>query len=187
MYRRIVALATFFGTIFHMAATSTRVQLLDHPHLTTSGLFIEAYAGLAESSEARITAASGLSAQWFEVLIRLARSPEKRLRMTELAAQTTLTPSGLTRAVDRMADAGLVERQACPTDRRSTYAVLTKEGEKRLMQALPAHVAHLEELFDGLYTKGELATLADLLRRLRDAANPCAAQASTPEGFGDAV
>ena len=169
-----------------MAVSTSRAKRLDHPHLTTSGLFIEAYAGLAEASEARIASASGLSSQWFEVLIRLARSPERRLRMTELAAQTTLTPSGLTRAVDRMVDAGLVEREACPTDRRSTYAVLTKEGETRLMQALPVHVAHLEELFDGLFTKRELGSLTDLLRRLRDAANPCAAQASTPEGFGEA-
>lgn len=168
-----------------MAAYTSRGKLLAHPHLTTSGLFIEAYAGLAEASEARIAEASGLSAQWFEVLIRLARSPEQRLRMTELAAQTTLTPSGLTRAVDRMVDAGLVTREACPHDRRSTYAVLAKDGEKRLMQALPVHVGHLEELFDGLYTKRELATLTDLLRRLRDSANPCAAQASTPEGFGE--
>ncbi len=170
-----------------MAASTSRAQLLEHPHLTTSGLLLEAYAGFAQAAEARITAASGLSAQWFEVLIRLARSPERRLRMTELAAQTTLTPSGLTRAVDRMVAAGLVERQACPTDRRSTYAVLSKDGEKRLMRALPVHVALLEELFDGLYTKGELATLTGLLRRLRDSANPCAAQASTPEGFGDEV
>ena len=168
-----------------MAPTAAaHASMLEHPHLTTSGLFIEAYAGLTEAAEARIADASGLSSQWFEVLIRLARSPEHRLRMTELAAQTTLTPSGLTRAVDRMVDAGLVERQACPTDRRSTYAVLSKEGEKRLMRALPAHVAHLEEVFDGLFTKDELARLTELLRRLRDATNPCAAQASTPEGFG---
>ena len=169
-----------------MAASTTRgSKLLDQPHLTNVGLFAEAFAGLAEAGQARIEAASGLSAQWFEVLIRLARTPEQRLRMTDLAAQTTLTPSGLTRAVDRMEDAGLVARQACPTDRRSTYAVLTKAGEERLMQALPVHVAHLEEVFDGLYTKRELATLSDLLRRLRDAANPCAAQASTPEGLGE--
>jgi len=168
-----------------MAIATSRTDLLGHPHLTTSGLFIEAYAGLIRASEARIEAASGLPAQWYEVLIRLARSPGHRLRMTELAAQTTLTPSGITRAVDRIVDAGLVERQACPTDRRSTYAVLTKAGEKRLMEALPVHVAHLEEVFDGLFSEDELETLAQLLRRLRDATNPCAAQASTPEGFGD--
>jgi DNA-binding MarR family transcriptional regulator len=166
-------------------ATATRAAPLQHPHLTTAGLFAEAYAGMSQAMEQRIEAASGLSSQWFEVLIRLARSPQQRLRMTDLAAQTTLTPSGLTRAVDRMADAGLVAREACPSDRRSTYAVLTPEGERRVMQALPVHVAHLEEVFDGLFTEAELASLTDLVRRLRDATNPCAAQASTPEGLPD--
>jgi DNA-binding MarR family transcriptional regulator len=168
-------------------SAAARAALLEHPHLTTGGLLAEAYAGMSQAMEQRIEAASGLSAQWFEVLIRLARSPEHRLRMTDLAAQTTLTPSGLTRAVDRMAAAGLVGREACPSDRRSTYAVLTSEGEKRVMRALPAHVAHLEEIFDGLFTQAELEALADLMRRLRDATNPCAAQASTPEGLGEPV
>ena len=64
--------------------------------------------------ERRLEAESGLSMQWFEVLIRLARSPGQRLRMTDLAAQTILTPSGLTRAVDRLVDAGLVARRGLP-------------------------------------------------------------------------
>jgi MarR family transcriptional regulator, 2-MHQ and catechol-resistance regulon repressor len=166
-------------------ATATRAHLLQHPHLTIGGLFAEAYAGMSQAMEQRIEAASGLSSQSFEVLIRLARSPEHRLRMTDLAAQTTLTPSGLTRAVDRMAAAGLVGREACPSDRRSTYAVLTTEGEERVMQALPAPVAHLEEIFDGLFAKTELDDLTRLLRKLRDVTNPCAAQASEPEGLGD--
>ena len=46
-----------------------------HPLLTTGGLFVEAHAGMAGVSSARLEAESGLSMQWFEVLIRLARSP----------------------------------------------------------------------------------------------------------------
>jgi DNA-binding MarR family transcriptional regulator len=159
--------------------------LLEHPHLTTVGLFAEAYAGMSEAMEQRIEAASGLSSQWFEVLIRLARTPDHRLRMSDLAAQTTLTPSGLTRAIDRMADAGLVGREACPSDRRSTYAVLTKEGERRVQKAVPVHVAHLEEVFGATFTAAEVDTLTTLLRKLRDVTNPCAAQASEPEGLPD--
>ena len=74
-------------------------------------MFVEAHAGIADRVERRLEAESGLSMQWFEVLIRLARSPGQRLRMTDLAAQTILSPSGLTRAVDRMVDAGLVTRR----------------------------------------------------------------------------
>jgi MarR family transcriptional regulator, 2-MHQ and catechol-resistance regulon repressor len=156
---------------------------LEHPLLTTGGLFVEAYAGMSRAHEQRLELESGLSMQWFDVLVRLVRSPDQRLRMTDLAAQSTLTPSGLTRAVDRLEAAGLVERQACPTDRRSTYAVLTREGERRIMKAVPVHVAHLEEVFDATFTAEELDTLTALLRKLRDATNPCAAQASTPEGL----
>ena len=127
-------------------SAGTQTDLLHHPLLTTGGLFVEAHAGMSILMESRLEAESGLSMQWFEVLIRLARSPEHRLRMTDLAAQTVLTPSGLTRAVDRLVAAGLVERAACPTDRRSTYAVLSAEGERRVLKALPVHIAHLEEV-----------------------------------------
>ena len=113
-----------------------RTDLIDHPLLTTGGLFAESYAGMAEAYERRLEAESGLSMQWFDVLVRLVRSPGHRLRMTDLAAQTTLTASGLTRAVDRLEAAGLVERQACPTDRRSTFAVLSREGERRIEKAV---------------------------------------------------
>lgn len=166
------------------SSAATRRALLQHPLLTTGGLFAEAHAGLSTRAEQRLEAESGLSMQWFEVLIRLARSPGRRLRMTDLAAQTTLTASGLTRAVDRLVAAGLVEREACPTDRRSTYAVLSAEGERRVMRAVPVHVAHLEEIFGDAFTADELETLTSLLRRLRDAANPCAALASEPDGLG---
>jgi len=162
---------------------AARTDLLDHPLLTTGGLFAEAHAGMIETHERRLEAEAGLPRQWFDVLARLIRSPDHRLRMTDLAAQTTLTASGLTRAVDRLADCGLVERQACPTDRRSTYAVLTPEGERRIRKALPVHVAHLEQVFGATFTPTELETLTRLLRKLRDATNPCAAQASTPEGL----
>jgi MarR family transcriptional regulator, 2-MHQ and catechol-resistance regulon repressor len=167
-----------------MARAATSSALLQHPLLTTGGLFVEAHAGIVAKVERRLEAESGLSMQWFEVLIRLARSPEKRLRMTDLAAQTVLTPSGLTRAVDRLVEAGLVVREACPSDRRSTYAVLSPEGERRVLKALPVQVAHLEDVFESAFRPDEIDTLTSLLRRLRDVTDPCAAQASTPEGLG---
>jgi DNA-binding MarR family transcriptional regulator len=156
-------------------------DLREHPLLTTVGLLLEAHAGLTQMAGRRLETGSGLSVQWFEVLIRLARTPGHRLRMTDLAAQTTLSASGLTRAVDRLEAAGLVVREACETDRRSTYAVLTPDGEARIMTALPLHVAQLEEIFEAVFDEQELQVLTDLMRRLRDATNPCAARASEPD------
>lgn len=166
-----------------MATSRTRTDPLQHPLLTTVGLFMEAHAGLSLAMERRLETQSGMSVQWFEVLIRLARTPEHRLRMSDLAAQTTLSASGLTRAVDRLAAAGLVERQACPDDRRSTYAVITDEGEARILAALPVHVDQIVEVFESVYSPEELDTFAALTRRLRDATNPCAAKASDPAGL----
>lgn len=165
-----------------MAKTSTTgADLLDHPYLTTMGLFFESHAGLATAMERRLAVEADLSVQWFEVLIRLARTPGHRLRMSDLAAQTTLSASGLTRAVDRLEAAGLVQRTACPSDRRGSFTVLTDAGEQRVMAAVPLHVQHLTELLEGIFSPPELKQFAALARRLRDGVNPEAALASSPE------
>lgn len=147
--------------------------------LTTIGLFVESHAGLVRELERRLERDCGLSVQWFEVLLRLARTPGSRLRMTDLAAQTTLTPSGLTRAVDKLEGAGLVRRESCPSDRRGSFASLTPKGRRRIESAVPRHLAHIEELVGAALTGAEQSALAGLLRKLRDALNPAAAEAST--------
>ena len=86
----------------------------DENDLTTVGLFFETHAGLTRELGRRLERETRLSVQWFEVLLRLFRTPGHRLRMSDLAAQTTLTPSGLSRAVDRLERAGLVTRETCP-------------------------------------------------------------------------
>lgn len=165
-----------------MAKTSTKgTDLLDHPYLSTIGLFFESHAGLAVAMERRLETETSLSVQWFEVLIRLARSPGHRLRMSDLAAQTTLSASGLTRAIDRLEGAGLVQRAACPSDRRGSFAVLTEAGEERIMAAVPVHVQHLTELLEEIFSPAELEQFAALARRLRDGVNPEAALASSPD------
>jgi DNA-binding MarR family transcriptional regulator len=155
----------------------TDADLVEHPHLTTMGLLVEANAGVAVTLERQLDEL-GLSVQWFGVLMRLLRTPGHRLRMSDLAAQTTLSASGLTRAVDRLEAAGLMRREVCPTDKRGANAVLTSEGEARIMEALPLHVAELERVLDGVYDAEELATLTALLRKLRDSVNPAAERAS---------
>ena len=150
---------------------------LSDPRFTAMGLFAEAYAGLttrfaAQFEEHRISPVE------FEVLIRLARSPGQRLRMTDLAAQTSLSTSGVTRVVDRMDRGGLVGRQACPTDLRSSYAVITEAGLRRLDEVVPGHVALLQQWFIGQLSPEELDAMLGALRKIRDAVNPCATAGS---------
>ncbi len=145
---------------------------LEHPHLTTLGMLFEAESGLRRQFERRLASECGLSVQWFEVLLRLARTAGHRMRMTELSVQTTLTPSGLTRAVDRLVAEGYVDREVCESDRRGSFAVLTPAGLGRVDTALPVHLAQAEEVLDGAFSPAELEILSALLRRLRSAARP---------------
>ena len=90
-----------------------------------------------------------------------------------------MTASGLTRVVDRLVEAGLVARESCPEDRRSWYAVLTPAGRERIEAAVPAHLGHIADVVGTVLSPTELAQLAVLMRKLRDALNPTAAAAST--------
>ncbi len=155
----------------------------DDDLLTTIGLLVEAHAGLASILERRMLEHGAVTGQSFEILLRLVRSEDRRLRMSDLAAQTTLTASGLTRAVDRLERGGLVRREACPADRRVSYAALTEDGATRIESALPLHRAHLEEVLGAVLSAEEKRALAQLLRRVRDALNPGAACASEPGGI----
>jgi DNA-binding MarR family transcriptional regulator len=101
--------------------------------------------------------------------------------MTDLTAQTSLTNSGVTRVVDRLVDRGLVARQACETDRRTTFAVVTAHGQALLAQILPAHLDFIETwLLQPLRAEGDeaLAAFEQALRRVRDHVVPCATAGS---------
>lgn len=146
-------------------------DLAHDDRITAIGLFSEAFAGLNCKFAAQI-GEHGLSLIEFEVLIRLARSPENQLRMTDLSAQTSLTTSGVTRVVDRLERDRLIERRACPSDRRSLYAVLTPAGRARLDVVLPGHLALIERWFTGPLDPEQLDGLLSGLRSIRDAVRP---------------
>ncbi len=150
---------------------------LNDPRFTAVGLFAEAYTGLTARFAAQLDE-HRLSPVEFEVLIRLARSPGRRLRMTDLAAQTSLSTSGVTRVVDRMDRDGLVCREACSSDRRSSYAVITEAGLARLDEVLPGHLALVQQWFIGQLSPEQLDQMLDSLRAIRDAVNPCATAGS---------
>ena len=151
---------------------------LDDPRFTAVGLFAEAYTGLTNRFAAQFEQ-HGLSAVEFEVLLRLARSPNHRLRMTDLAGQTSLSTSGVTRVVDRMDRDGLVRREACASDRRSSYAVLTDAGLSRLEEVVPGHLELVQQWLVGQLSPAQLEQMLDALRRIRDAVNPCATAGSS--------
>lgn len=164
--------------------TDQRHDLLDDPRITAMGLFAEAHAGLMAITLDQL-AEHQLGHVDFEVLLRLARSPGHQLRMSDLAAQTGLSTSGVTRVVDRLERSRLVERRACPTDRRGSFTAITEAGHARLAQVLPGHLALIERWFTGLLPPANLEQMLTALRLLRDAVRP-GAEAGIDAVAGDA-
>jgi MarR family transcriptional regulator, 2-MHQ and catechol-resistance regulon repressor len=149
------------------------VTYIDDPRLTAIGLLSEVQAGLTARMQP-VFSAAGLSDIDFETLIRLGRSPRQQLRMSDLAGQTGLSTSGVTRVVDRLERDGLVRRQACATDRRASYATLTDAGRDKLQEVLPQHLADIDESLTGLLDSTELESFLTTLRKIRAVVRPCA-------------
>ncbi len=98
---------------------------------------MEAHAVVVSAIERELDRDVGLPLTWFEVLFRLAVTPDGSLRMQDLAERLVFSRSGVTRLVDRLESAGLVERARCPEDRRGTFTVLTIAGRAAYEQAQP--------------------------------------------------
>jgi DNA-binding MarR family transcriptional regulator len=146
-------------------------DLLDDPRLTLMGLFAETFAGLSSKAMPSI-AAHGLVENEFAVLLRLARSEGGRLRMSDLTAQMSLTGSGVTRVVDRLVERGLLCREACASDRRSTYAVIGPAGLAKIEQILPGHLELIQRWLLDPLTDEQAEQLAAILRVIRDGVRP---------------
>ncbi|RJL22117.1 MarR family winged helix-turn-helix transcriptional regulator [Bailinhaonella thermotolerans] len=157
------------------------MEHFDDPRLTAMGLLSEAFSGV-EAKLAPALSEEGLSVVDFDALIRLARSPGRRLRMSDLAAQTSLSTSGITRVVDRLERSGLVERVACATDRRTSYAAITGEGVERLARVVPRHLDDIDRWFTGLLSPEQLDVFLAALRKIRDAVRPCATAGAAGAG-----
>jgi MarR family transcriptional regulator, 2-MHQ and catechol-resistance regulon repressor len=142
-------------------------ELLHDSRVTTFGKMIEAQARLERLFGTRLEAECGITHSWFEILLRVGRSSDRKLKMSDLANQVALTTGGITRVMDRMIEAGLLERVADPKDRRVQYAQLTRLGIDKLNAGLSVHVVDLQnELFDRLTPKQAEAfeQTLDLLR-----------------------
>mgnify|MGYP006269280707 CR=1 FL=1 len=102
----------------------------------------------------------------YEILVRLSESPQRRIRMSELAASVISSRSRLSHQIDRMVSNGLVERQVCDDDRRGQFAVLTNKGMELLEAAAPTHVTGVREHFVDVLTPEEYEALGRAVEKL---------------------
>jgi DNA-binding MarR family transcriptional regulator len=142
--------------------------------------FLRAHAAITRELSSRLESRHGLTLSDFDVLVQLYYAPDHRLRRVDIARTVLLTASGVTRLLDGLERAGLVEKARCETDARVTYAVLTDSGKTIFETALATHATDVEELFNAPFDDQERAALGELLGRLplADAAAACAGEGS---------
>lgn len=130
------------------------------------GLLLETNARLARTLGLELEAQCDLPLAWFEVLLQLRRASESRLKMNQIADAIVHSTGGTTRLIDRLVEAGLVERQSCPSDRRAIYVAMTTQGDAKLDEALGVHLSYLDKNLAGRLSPMERSALADLLTKL---------------------
>jgi DNA-binding MarR family transcriptional regulator len=144
-------------------------KLLTLPRLNAWGAFLTAHKALENILSRELESACGLPLTWFDALAQLRMAPAQRLTMTQLASALLFSKSGLTRLIDRMVEARLVQRLARPGDRRSLHIALTDAGEEKYRQALPIHLDHVKRHFAAYIEDGEAAAVESALVRMANA------------------
>jgi DNA-binding MarR family transcriptional regulator len=127
---------------------------------------VRAQVAVTRQLSAQLSADHGLNISAYEALLQLAGAPDSRMKRVDLANSLLLTAGGVTRLLDGLERDGFVAREECSSDRRISYAVLTKAGRAKLREASKSHTRQIRELLGGVYDDGELAQLAALLDRL---------------------
>lgn len=136
--------------------------------VTVWGLLVEVHAKGNRALEEDLAQRHGIPLTWFEVLLRLSRSPDRQERVSELARQVSFSSGGFTRLTDRMVGAGLVERRAHPTDRRGGLVVLTGDGLELVTAAVATQARVLRDVVLAALPPEDLDRWAADTRRLRD-------------------
>jgi len=146
--------------------------------------FLHAHARLVRRLDDELQTGNGLSLGEYDALVQLVNAPLRRLRMSVLAEKVLLSRSGITRLVDRLVTAGLVERTVCPTDARGAEAAITPAGVNALRTATATHLAGVRRYFTSVIPAAEQAVIATALDRVADSIGQPGGAASlcgTPE------
>ena len=128
---------------------------------------VRTHARLWDEVEAQMRADHGLTMPRYDVLIHLDRAGG-RLGLSDLASTIVLSPSGLSKLLDRMEDSGLIRRIPDPRDARATFATLTPSGRSLVRKARKSHHAFLQRAFGDALDKRDVADLTRIMDRIDD-------------------
>jgi DNA-binding MarR family transcriptional regulator len=151
-------------------AASQAIRELSWQELGAWRGLLRVHSALVKAFDAELLAEYDLPLTSYEVLINLQAAPGHRRRMAELADGVLLSRSGMTRLVDRLERDGLLERDACVSDGRGTFAVLTPKGEELLSRARRTHLDGVRDRFLQHFSEDELEQLARMWNRVHPGA-----------------
>ena len=137
------------------------------PHGEAWGTLTRTHAAVTQRLQEALAQGDFPPLPWYEVLATVADAPEQRMRMGDLAEVLVITRGGLTKLVDRLVKAGLLERTFCETDRRVSYATLLPAGRDLLAEMRPVIVGELEIAFSANLSERQADQLREILDRVR--------------------
>jgi len=140
---------------------------------------LRAHAAVVRIMEREVEAATGLPLSWYDVLLELNSVDRRRLRMQALSSRVVLSRTRVSRVVDEMERAGLVQRVPDPADGRATLAAITDRGRRQLRKASPVYLDAIAEHFTRHLTRGQL-------RAMREGLDQLLAAHSSSSDLGDA-
>jgi DNA-binding MarR family transcriptional regulator len=140
------------------------------PHGDAWGALARTHAAISGRLQEALASADFPPLPWYEVLATVAAAPEERMKMGDLAEALVITRGGLTKLVDRLIKAGLMERTFCETDRRVSYATLLPAGRDLLEEMRPVVIAELKVAFAADLSDRQAEELRGMLERVRASA-----------------
>jgi DNA-binding MarR family transcriptional regulator len=141
-------------------------QVTETAELAAFARLMRAHTILRRELEAEVLSPRGLTINDFEALMHLFKAFENRLRRVDLVELLMLTPSGVTRLLDGLQEAGLVENLQCNDDARVTWARLTSDGIETVQCVGASHTQRLRAHFHEALSEDEVVQLSELLGRL---------------------
>ena len=153
-----------------MSEPSATSSVLSDTTLRASGAMLSAQTALSRVIQTDAVDPTGHDATTLDLLVRLDQAPGRRLRAVELSRQLLMSPSHISRSIDRAEALGLVERGADPDDRRASQVSLTVEGHEVLVRFGPRLSDVLDRVIVQTLSASEIDVLVELLGRIEAAA-----------------
>lgn len=157
-------------TVWRMARDEENQRVVDPVVIRASGALLAAETALGRLIDTEAVSPTGLDSTIVDLLLRLDQAPGNRMRAVELSRQVLMSPSHISRTLDRAEAAGLVRRGPDPDDRRAAQVAITAAGRDVVADFAPRLTAVIDRVINQHLSENEIDTLVELLGRIERAA-----------------